>query len=215
MSGKYLDEAGLAYFWTKLKSYFKQNTLDTFYPVGSYYETSDASFDPNVSWGGTWELEASGNVHVSSGTGYTIGATGGEATHVLTPSETATKNHSHTINHGHSFTNPTLPNHVHSTGGTASEGTDRFLVQTSNSSGGVMRRSIKPGSGTALAGNYYNADAPITRKQNTGNPTSNPSCSGGSVTGHTGSSGGQTEANGSAHNNMPPYIVINRWHRTA
>lgn len=28
--------------------------IDLFYPVGSYYETSDASFDPNVSWGGTW-----------------------------------------------------------------------------------------------------------------------------------------------------------------
>lgn len=24
------------------------------YPVGSYYETSDADFDPNTAWGGTW-----------------------------------------------------------------------------------------------------------------------------------------------------------------
>ena len=31
-------------------------TVDMFFPVGSYYETSDASFDPNVSWGGTWVL---------------------------------------------------------------------------------------------------------------------------------------------------------------
>lgn len=29
--------------------------LDIFYPPGSYYETSDPDFDPNVSWGGTWE----------------------------------------------------------------------------------------------------------------------------------------------------------------
>lgn len=27
--------------------------LDMFYPVGSYYETSDGSFNPNTSWGGT------------------------------------------------------------------------------------------------------------------------------------------------------------------
>lgn len=45
---------------------------DFFYPVGSYYETSDTSFDPNVSWGGTWSLETAGQVHISAGTGYTV-----------------------------------------------------------------------------------------------------------------------------------------------
>lgn len=34
--------------------------LDTFHPVGSYYETSDASFDPNTAWGGTWVKVAGG-----------------------------------------------------------------------------------------------------------------------------------------------------------
>lgn len=37
--------------------------LDTFYPVGSYYETSDTSFDPNVSFGGTWSLVTAGRWH--------------------------------------------------------------------------------------------------------------------------------------------------------
>ena len=32
------------------------------YPVGSYYETSDKSFDPNVSFGGTWVLDNDGTV---------------------------------------------------------------------------------------------------------------------------------------------------------
>lgn len=32
-----------------------QSQLDFFYPIGSYYETSDATFDPNIRWGGTWE----------------------------------------------------------------------------------------------------------------------------------------------------------------
>jgi len=27
------------------------------YPIGSYYETSDQSFDPNTDWGGTWTSE--------------------------------------------------------------------------------------------------------------------------------------------------------------
>lgn len=29
---------------------------DIFYPVGSCFETRDTSFDPSVSWGGTWNL---------------------------------------------------------------------------------------------------------------------------------------------------------------
>lgn len=28
--------------------------MELFYPVGSYFETSDSTFDPNVEWGGTW-----------------------------------------------------------------------------------------------------------------------------------------------------------------
>lgn len=38
---------------------------DLFYPIGTYYETSDTSFNPNTSWGGTWELEEDGTVLVS------------------------------------------------------------------------------------------------------------------------------------------------------
>lgn len=33
------------------------NIFDTFYPVGSYYETSDSTFDPNTAWGGTWNKD--------------------------------------------------------------------------------------------------------------------------------------------------------------
>jgi microcystin-dependent protein len=40
-----------------------------FYPVGSYYETSDTDFDPNTDWGGNWELEVQGQVHVSGDDG--------------------------------------------------------------------------------------------------------------------------------------------------
>ena len=28
---------------------------DTLYPIGTYYETSDADFDPAHEWGGKWE----------------------------------------------------------------------------------------------------------------------------------------------------------------
>lgn len=32
--------------------------MELFYPVGSYFETSDSTFDPNVEWGGTWSLNS-------------------------------------------------------------------------------------------------------------------------------------------------------------
>ena len=67
--------------------------LDMFYPVGSYYETSDGTFDPNIAWGGTWSLETAGQVHVSAGTGYTLGDTGGEKTHTLTTVEMPAHGH--------------------------------------------------------------------------------------------------------------------------
>ena len=40
----------------------KATVLDC-YPVGSYYETSDASFNPNTTWGGTWQSVSTGRWH--------------------------------------------------------------------------------------------------------------------------------------------------------
>lgn len=63
-----------------LAVYGGKTLLDLFYPVGSYYETSNSTFDPNVSWGGVWVEDSKGRVVVAqadSGTFSTIGATGG------------------------------------------------------------------------------------------------------------------------------------------
>ena len=173
--------------------------IDLFYPVGSYYETSksQAEFDPNDVWGGTWELETAGQVHVSSGSGYAVS---GAETNTSDGGSKYLQAHTHSDNF-------TLPNHLHSTGGTASEGTDRFLTAGSGDGWGVGRRTIKNGTGTSLAGNFYNEDHPITRKAYTGNPCSNPS-----IAGSVGAVSGATTGNAG---NMPPYIVVNRWHRTA
>ena len=45
----------------------KSDLLDFFYPVGSYYETSNTSFDPNEEWGGVWVQDTQGYVTVGSG----------------------------------------------------------------------------------------------------------------------------------------------------
>lgn len=56
--------------------------LSVFYPVGSFYETTDTSFDPNKAWGGTWTEDTAGRVLVAkdSGTFSTVGSTGGSET---------------------------------------------------------------------------------------------------------------------------------------
>ncbi len=74
--------------------------LDKFYPIGSYYETSDIGFDPNVSWGGTWTQDTIGLSTIAANTGedpeigtlntrvdLAVGNTIGEKKHTLTINE--------------------------------------------------------------------------------------------------------------------------------
>lgn len=71
--------------------YNKQMIVDLVHPVGSYYETSVASFDPNTYWGGTWVEDTEGLTTVAykqddSDFG-TLGATVGSKTHKMVQSE--------------------------------------------------------------------------------------------------------------------------------
>lgn len=164
-----------------------------FYPVGSYYETSDATFDPNVAWGGTWVLEASGKVHVSAGTGYQIGDTGGAETVNLSDAEIA---------HGHGFTAPTVSGGgVTSgiTGGSHHHTIYRAQV-AANGSGRLIPDASSSANGVNTTDTTHTHDL----------PDHSHAVSGGSVADLSGPSNTRT-----AHNNMQPYVVVNRWHRTA
>lgn len=139
------------------------------YPVGSYYETSDASFNPNTAWGGMWSLEESGKVHIGAGTGYTIGATGG-ATSVTSGSTTLTVNQ--------------IPAHSH------------YIAAQS-----ISILSKPNSSGTGSSDLYYSSGTQTKTLTLNAHYTNN-----------TGGSGGHTHGGIST---MQPYIVVNRWHRTA
>lgn len=122
--------------------------IDIFYPVGSYYETSDTSFNPNVAWGGTWAEDSAGYVTVAMDTGTfaTVGDTGGEETHVLTHDE---------------------------------------LPKTRYFKGDVDSYDYSNQLNTRLnAGSNYGFNYPYTGRDQ-------------------------------AHNNLQPYVVVKRWHRTA
>lgn len=131
--------------------------FDFIHPVGSYYETSDTSFDPNTTWGGTWVLETEGQVHISAGSTYGVSGAltntsdGGEKTHTLSVSE--------------------MPSHTHAIYYYNASGNKSFGYQYGNKG-------------------YQSNEA-------------------------TSSSGIVNTGGGGAHNNMQPYIIVNRWHRTA
>ena len=142
--------------------------FDIMHPIGSYYETSDSTFDPNIVWTGTWILETEGQVHVSAGSNYTIGATGGESTHTLVTSE--------------------IPSHTHSYG--ERREADAGYVPANGHPNAIQ---VRTANGTA-AGGVFTDRAP------------NNYYAGSFI---------QSTGGGGAHNNMQPYIVVNRWHRTA
>ena len=135
-----------------------------YYPVGSYYETSDTSFDPNVTWGGTWELETEGQVHISSGANYVIA---GGLTNTSDGGATTSKTQNHTL------TIAEIPAHSHSI--------------TNWSMSKIYAK------GTAYYATAYTS----------GTSTSTANAGGGGAHNH-----------GSV-STMQPYIVVNRWHRTA
>ena len=163
--------------------------LNLFYPVGSYYETSDTSFNPNVSWGGTWVLETEGQVHISAGANYTAGDTGGATT-------SATGNHT--------LTATEIPAHTHgnkSLTGSFSIRKTGNNYNTVSANSGIVSSLTEEGSSTTMnGGGYENKPLQVVSFDASHE--------------HTSVGGGGSHNHGSV-STMQPYIVVNRWHRTA
>lgn len=161
------------------------NIVDMIYPIGSIYMSVNST-SPQILFGGTWE-KIEDTFLLASGTSYSNGATGGSATVSLSASQMPRHNHS-TNSHYH----------------TASESNEYYI--TSTSSGASNKRVTVPTSGS----DYADVQSSSTFHHRTVTGSASPSTK---YTGGTGS----TEAyqNGSAHENMPPYLVVNVWKRTA
>ena len=126
----------------EIKSAINTGLLNLIYPVGCYFETSDNDFNPNTSWGGTWELETDGTVLVSksseSGSAFntTVGSIVGEEKHTLTVDEMP--KHKHNINYAGSGTGiqGAVP------GGDNNLGPNGSFI--SNAGGGQAHNNVQP-----------------------------------------------------------------------
>lgn len=187
-----------------------------YYPVGAYFETSDTSFDPNNAWGGTWVLELEGQVHVSAGSNWSMGKANNN--NGVGENDGGSR---YIQKHHHSFTNPTYNSasvaHTHAakpsnysfvTSYAANwYATARLAYTASVSSGGLRHMA------TQTNGDLYVAEEANTAGMSANATHSHSVNTNGSVGALAGVTAGLEES--STVGNMPPYIIVNRWHRTA
>ena len=163
-----------AYNYSLLRtSGMQPGLLDTIYPVGSIYMSVNA-VNPSILFGGVWE-QIKDRFLLAAGDTYSNASTGGEATHLLTASESGQK--ALTISGG---------SHIHS----------------------GLRRSVF-GSGSTTG---FVSGAATQSDVSTAQVTVNSDASTGATGTHTHSVSAENAS--SAHNNMPPYLVVNIWKRT-
>lgn len=186
---------------------FSSFKLDSVYPVGSIY-MSTSSTNPHNLFGGTWEAYAQGRVLIGVGQGtdangvkktFNAGATGGEYEHTLTVGEMPAHNHTASTN--------STGSHTH-TGTAASTGAHTHTVTLWN------RNDTEAHASAQFAG-HKNA---YQTKWNQIVPSSGAHTHSVTIQSDGAHQHTVTIANtgsNTAHNNLPPYIGVYFWRRTA
>ncbi|MCQ2563865.1 MAG: hypothetical protein MJ128_05205 [Mogibacterium sp.] len=162
--------------------------FDFVYPVGSYYETSDTSFNPNVTWGGTWQLETEGLVHISAGTNYPVSGA---------PTDTKDGGDTTSATGNHTLTTSEIPAHTH--GQRSLTGNWYCVNLNSVTADGIMSKAAYSSSAYTGFSSNNRAGSKVTI-----NATHT----------HDSVGGGGAHNHGNV-STMQPFIVVNRWHRIA
>lgn len=161
--------------------------FDDIYPIGSIYMSVN-NVSPSTLFGGTWE-QIEDTFLLASGSNYSNGSTGGSATVSLSASQMPRHNHS---------TNA----HSHNTNYSG-----EYFVTSENSDSNNTKVSYSA-SGNRYVDGMTSNSTPFHHRVGTGSASPTTKYTGG--TGTT-----ESASNGSAHENMPPYLTVNVWKRTA
>lgn len=193
--------------------------FDDIYPVGSIYMSVNST-NPQALFGGTWErltgrflLAATDNG--SSGASQAAGRTGGDATVTLTAAQMPYHRHSQ-VAHTHTVTGGKVTDHSGSSGAMSANASHSHYLQNAGDD------SVAKGTAYARPGKWVNtatqgyqtssANLAHTHTINHGHGFTQPTVNGGATnTGYAGGSDGTT----AAHNNMPPFLAVYMWKRTA
>lgn len=155
--------------------------INLIYPVGSIYMSVNST-NPGELFGGTWE-QIQGRFLLGQGSGYSAGATGGEAEHTLSIAE--------------------MPKHGHKvflwTGGSDDNGAYTGMI--------INPETNKLETASKGAKIYHRWKGASFNTWGNADGAGNGS---GDVSGNTGFAGASA-----GHNNMPPYLVVYIWKRTA
>lgn len=180
-----------------------EGSAQTLFPIGSIYMSVN-EVDPSTIFGGTWE-RIKDRFILASGDTYANGARGGSATNTLTAAQLPSHSHSYTAPSsvgGHAITVNEMPTHSHViTGVTGSQ---------------VVTGASLMGKGTTSTTEILvvtDIDKQIVNVNSTAANTG-----GGAEHSHAlNTSAGTTGSigSGAAVNNMPPYLAVNVWVRTA
>lgn len=119
-----------------LNTYIKE-IVETLYPVGSHYITT-GNENPGITFGyGTWTKLDAGLTLLGTSEAYTLGATGGEATHKLTVAEMPSHRHGiGRITHS-GYTGSDGPDDV-------GRGSTSSSYYTTNSGGDAAHNNLQP-----------------------------------------------------------------------
>lgn len=167
--------------------------LNTVYPIGSYYISSDSA-NPSTKFGGTWE-QIKDRMIMAAGSNYSVGATGGSTTHTHTSAA-----HTHTTA-GHALTVSEMPSHKH------------YVSSYVSGWEGWSKGDI--GAYFLNYGNFENPDA-STKNVHRGSSGNYQVTNTGEGASHShGNTGSTTPGNTGSSSSLPPYIVAYIWRRTA
>ena len=140
---------------------------DLLRPIGSAYSTVDPAFDPNDSWGGTWEKLPEGYVLL----------TGSDAGSYVVGDDTSTESgYKEYGSNTHTLSLNEIPSHDH--GSRSLTGTFRVMAWNNTSVSGIVTRSNQnfnknPNSGSNEGAVTYTVDATHTHDSNGGGQAHN------------------------------------------